>query len=158
VFGTLIELFDCRKELYTATEVVANQSLFHVVVSLWGRWTGLAALGDCMGMWPKQQGHVAGQSAPHASSVALSDKSPCSPRILCQVEDDDTALRLTSELSRGKCGRVSFMPLNRLKPQEVKYPEQVRFDDRVCSCSKRPQAVVIVLGLDSSGKQQQWAV
>lgn len=34
VYGTLIELFDCRKELYTATEVVANQSLFHVVVSL----------------------------------------------------------------------------------------------------------------------------
>lgn len=35
MFGTLIELFDCRKELYTATEVVANQSLFHVVVSAW---------------------------------------------------------------------------------------------------------------------------
>ena len=33
VHGTLIELFDCRKELYTATEVVANNSLFHVVVS-----------------------------------------------------------------------------------------------------------------------------
>lgn len=33
VYGTLIELFDCRKELYTATEVVANNSLFHVVVS-----------------------------------------------------------------------------------------------------------------------------
>lgn len=32
VHGTLIELFDCRKELYTATEVVANNSLFHVVV------------------------------------------------------------------------------------------------------------------------------
>ena len=33
VHGTMIELFDCRKELYTATEVVANNSLFHVVVS-----------------------------------------------------------------------------------------------------------------------------
>jgi structural maintenance of chromosome 3 (chondroitin sulfate proteoglycan 6) len=75
VYGTLIELFDCRKELYTATEVVANQSLFHVV-----------------------------------------------------VEDDTTALRLTSELSRGKCGRVSFMPLNRLKPAEVQYPEQYGSD------------------------------
>lgn len=32
VYGTLIELFDCRRELYTATEVVANNSLFHVVV------------------------------------------------------------------------------------------------------------------------------
>ena len=43
-----------------------------------------------------------------------------------QVEDDDVALRLTSELSRGKCGRVSFMPLNRLNPPAVQYPEQVR--------------------------------
>lgn len=45
---------------------------------------------------------------------------------LPQVEDDDTALRLAGELARGKCGRVSFMPLNRLNPQAVKYPEQVR--------------------------------
>lgn len=75
VFGTLIELFDCRKELYTATEVVANNSLFHVV-----------------------------------------------------VEDDEVALRLTAELNRGKCGRVSFMPLNRLKPPVVQYPDQYGSD------------------------------
>ena len=37
------------------------------------------------------------------------------------------ALRLTAELNRGKCGRVSFMPLNRMRPPEVKYPEQVRW-------------------------------
>lgn len=43
-----------------------------------------------------------------------------------QVESDEVALKLTAELNRGKCGRVSFMPLNRLQPPEVKYPDQVR--------------------------------
>ncbi|PSC68878.1 structural maintenance of chromosomes 3 [Micractinium conductrix] len=71
VHGTMIELFDCRRELYTATEAVAGNSLFHVV-----------------------------------------------------VDSDDVALRLTDELNRGKCGRVSFMPLNRLNPGQVQYPEQ----------------------------------
>lgn len=41
------------------------------------------------------------------------------------MADDTTALRLSQELTRGKCGRVSFMPLNQLKPAEVQYPEQV---------------------------------
>lgn len=49
---------------------------------------------------------------------------PCSALCL-QVEDDEVALRLTAELNRGKCGRVSFMPLNRLKPPVVQYPDQV---------------------------------
>ena len=43
--GTLIELFDCRQELYTATEVVANNSLFHVVVSRGGGGVGCGGQG-----------------------------------------------------------------------------------------------------------------
>ena len=44
------------------------------------------------------------------------------------MEDDDVALRLTAELNRGKCGRVSFMPLNRMNPGAVQYPEQYGSD------------------------------
>lgn len=64
---------------------------------------------------------------PSLALFATPSRPPHTPPHLppLQVEDDDTALRLAAELSRGKCGRVSFMPLNRLKPQAVKYPEQV---------------------------------
>ena len=44
------------------------------------------------------------------------------------------ALRLSEELTRGKCGRVSFMPLNRLRPPDVKYPEQVGGAQLRCAC------------------------
>lgn len=60
----------------------------------------------------------------HALLAACPPCQPVAPLAL-QVEDDDTALALAAELSRGKCGRVTFMPLNRLKPQEVQYPDQV---------------------------------
>lgn len=39
------------------------------------------------------------------------------------VEDDDTASRLLEVMNREKSGRVTFMPLNRLKPSHVDYPE-----------------------------------
>ena len=54
---------------------------------------------------------------------------------LLQVENDDVALRLTAELNRGKCGRVSFMPLNRMNPPEVTYPDQVRAGHAALSCA-----------------------
>jgi chromosome segregation ATPase len=36
------------------------------------------------------------------------------------VENDDVALRCTELLNRGKLGRVTFMPLNRLNATEVR--------------------------------------
>jgi hypothetical protein len=59
----------------------------------------------------------------------------CSHPALLQVENDEVALRLTAELNRGKCGRVSFMPLNRMNPPEVKYPDQVRAGHAALSCA-----------------------
>jgi structural maintenance of chromosome 3 (chondroitin sulfate proteoglycan 6) len=40
------------------------------------------------------------------------------------VKDDAIATRLTELLNKGKCGRATFMPLNRLRPPTVNYPEQ----------------------------------
>ncbi|GAX82234.1 hypothetical protein CEUSTIGMA_g9662.t1 [Chlamydomonas eustigma] len=40
------------------------------------------------------------------------------------VENDDVALRCTELLNRGKLGRVTFMPLNRLNATEVEYPQE----------------------------------
>lgn len=39
------------------------------------------------------------------------------------VDNDDTASRLMQELYREQSGRVTFMPLNRLHPKEVQYPQ-----------------------------------
>ena len=40
------------------------------------------------------------------------------------MDTDDTALQLSEVLTRSKCGRLSFMPLNRLQPGAVQYPRQ----------------------------------
>jgi structural maintenance of chromosome 3 (chondroitin sulfate proteoglycan 6) len=38
------------------------------------------------------------------------------------VDTDETASRLLELLNRDRLGRVTFMPLNRLKPKEQQYP------------------------------------
>lgn len=40
------------------------------------------------------------------------------------VDTDETASRILDVMVREKSGRVTFMPLNRLRPQNVRYPEQ----------------------------------
>lgn len=39
------------------------------------------------------------------------------------VEDDEVASKVIEQLLREKCGRLTFMPLNRLSPERKKYPE-----------------------------------
>ncbi|CAI2172186.1 19502_t:CDS:10 [Funneliformis geosporum] len=71
VFGPLYELIDCTDpNKWTAVEVTAGQSLFHVV-----------------------------------------------------VDTDDTTTKILESLNREKNGRVTFMPLNRLRTKSLKYPE-----------------------------------
>ena len=38
------------------------------------------------------------------------------------VDTDATAARLMQHLERGRSGRLTFMPLNRLHPREQQYP------------------------------------
>lgn len=39
------------------------------------------------------------------------------------VDNDATATKVLELMKREKAGRVTFMPLNRLKPKEVQYPQ-----------------------------------
>ncbi|TPX67208.1 hypothetical protein SpCBS45565_g03913 [Spizellomyces sp. 'palustris'] len=39
------------------------------------------------------------------------------------VDNDDTATRIVEQLNREKCGRLTLMPLNRLKPRLPQYPD-----------------------------------
>ncbi|CAG8667446.1 1037_t:CDS:10 [Gigaspora margarita] len=75
VYGPLYELFECtNNSMWTAVEVTAGQSLFHVV-----------------------------------------------------VDTDDTATRILEALNREQNGRVTFMPLNRLRTKNYDYPESEDF-------------------------------
>ncbi|RIB10792.1 SMCs flexible hinge [Gigaspora rosea] len=75
VYGPLYELFECtNNSMWTAVEVTAGQSLFHVV-----------------------------------------------------VDTDDTATRILEALNREQNGRVTFMPLNRLRTKDYDYPESEDF-------------------------------
>lgn len=38
------------------------------------------------------------------------------------VDTDDVATRLVSLLNKEKAGRVTFIPLNRINPEDVRYP------------------------------------
>ncbi|CAG8500195.1 10013_t:CDS:10 [Diversispora eburnea] len=71
VYGPLYELFECSDStMWTAVEVTAGQSLFHVV-----------------------------------------------------VDTDDTASRVLDVLNREQNGRVTFVPLNRLRTRRFEYPQ-----------------------------------
>lgn len=70
VFGPVIELLDCEERFFTAVEVTAGNSLFHIV-----------------------------------------------------VDSDETATRIIRQLNAIKGGRVTFIPLNKVKPPHVTYPK-----------------------------------
>lgn len=38
------------------------------------------------------------------------------------VDNDETATKILDVMIKEKSGRITFMPLNRLKPQNVEYP------------------------------------
>ncbi|EOA26480.1 hypothetical protein CARUB_v10022528mg [Capsella rubella] len=69
-FGPLVELVDCDEKFFTAVEVTAGNSLFHVV-----------------------------------------------------VENDDISTKLIRHLNSLKGGRVTFLPLNRVKAPHVNFPQ-----------------------------------
>ncbi|XP_021892678.1 LOW QUALITY PROTEIN: structural maintenance of chromosomes protein 3 [Carica papaya] len=70
VFGPVIELLDCDEKFFTAVEVTAGNSLFHVV-----------------------------------------------------VENDEISTQIIRHLNSLKGGRVTFIPLNRVKAPPVNYPK-----------------------------------
>ncbi|KDP35372.1 hypothetical protein JCGZ_10356 [Jatropha curcas] len=70
VFGPIIELIDCDEKFFTAVEVTAGNSLFHVV-----------------------------------------------------VENDEISTQIIRHLNSSKGGRVTFIPLNRVKAPHVNYPQ-----------------------------------
>ncbi|OMO77089.1 RecF/RecN/SMC [Corchorus olitorius] len=70
VFGPIIELLSCDDKFFTAVEVTAGNSLFHVV-----------------------------------------------------VESDDVSTKIIRHLNSMKGGRVTFIPLNRVKAPHVTYPQ-----------------------------------
>ncbi|CAO2840950.1 unnamed protein product [Amaranthus hypochondriacus] len=70
VFGSVIELLDCDERFFTAVEVTAGNSLFHVV-----------------------------------------------------VDTDETATQIIRHLNASKGGRVTFIPLNKVKPAHINCPQ-----------------------------------
>ncbi|KAI3775947.1 hypothetical protein L1987_45707 [Smallanthus sonchifolius] len=70
VYGSIIELLECDENLFTAVEVTAGNSLFHVV-----------------------------------------------------VETDEISTQVIRHLNAEKGGRVTFIPLNRVKAPHVSYPK-----------------------------------
>ncbi|XP_057782126.1 structural maintenance of chromosomes protein 3-like [Salvia miltiorrhiza] len=70
VYGPIIELLECDEKYFTAVEVTAGNSLFHVV-----------------------------------------------------VENDDISTQIIGHLNSQKGGRVTFVPLNRVKAPHVTYPQ-----------------------------------
>lgn len=44
------------------------------------------------------------------------------------VDNDDIATYIVELLSRGKLGRATFLPLNRIRPPDVNYPEHYGSD------------------------------
>ncbi|KAL6851888.1 hypothetical protein ACP4OV_002998 [Aristida adscensionis] len=74
VFGPVLELIDCEEKFFTAVEVTAGNSLFHVV-----------------------------------------------------VENDNISTRIIQILTREKGGRITFIPLNRVKVPDFNCPQSPDF-------------------------------
>lgn len=100
VYGPLGELINVNDKYRTAVEVVAGNSLFHIV-----------------------------------------------------VDTDETASTVMDELVRERAGRVTFMPLNRIKPKDVTYPssndsvpliKKIGFDPKIENAVKQVFGKTIV--------------
>lgn len=74
VYGSVAELFTVSDKYKTAVEVIAGNSLFHIV-----------------------------------------------------VDNDRTAALIMDEMIRTKSGRATFIPLSRLNPKEVEYPDSTKY-------------------------------
>mmetsp|Transcript_23887 Transcript_23887/g.34260 ORF Transcript_23887/g.34260 Transcript_23887/m.34260 type:complete len:1231 (-) Transcript_23887:592-4284(-) len=57
------------------------------------------------------------------------------------VDTDDTAAKLMGHLERQKLGRVTFLPLNRLKIESVSYPESAEVVSLLSRCIRYEPAV-----------------
>lgn len=49
-------------------------------------------------------------------------RSPLCSLFQIVVDNDETATKILDVMIKEKSGRITFMPLNRLKPQNVEYP------------------------------------
>lgn len=111
VYGTMIELFDCRRELYTATEVVANNSLFHVVVSRGGCLGGHGVV--CR---EAANAECAPCTAPEACYLWQVLWARCCPSAFCGGEGCSTG-RGPLPLSRPRDGACLLLPYLLLGPR-----------------------------------------
>lgn len=100
VFGPIFELLDCEDKFFTAVEVTAGNSLFHVV-----------------------------------------------------VDNDETSTKIIRHLNAQKGGRVTFIPLNRVKKPHVNYPQgsdvipllkKLRFSDSYCRAFEQVFARTVI--------------
>lgn len=57
------------------------------------------------------------------------------------VDNDETAARLMSRLERGRLGRVTFLPLNQLRIENVKYPDSSDVSPMLLRCINYDQRV-----------------
>ena len=73
------------------------------------------------------------------------------------VDNDDVATRITALLTAEKAGRVTFIPLNRINPQPVQYPD---FGDDALplvnkiNCAKQHKKAVSQAGPEPARHQQ----
>ncbi|KAL0460857.1 UNVERIFIED_CONTAM: Structural maintenance of chromosomes protein 3 [Sesamum latifolium] len=100
VFGPIFELLDCDEKFFTAVEVTAGNSLFHVV-----------------------------------------------------VETDEISTKIIRHLNAQKGGRVTFIPLNRVKAPRVTYPQssdvipllkKLQFSDKYASAFAQVFAKTVI--------------
>lgn len=80
------------------------------------------------------------------------------------VDNDEIATRIVKILNRDKLGRATFMPLNRMSPQEVNYPDHgseavpmmklLKFKAQYAPAMKQASALEHRL---QSNKEHKWA-
>lgn len=107
-YGPVIDNFELKNEAFrVAVEVVAGNSLFNVI----GKLSVLSSI--CMSVINPPSLHRSEQLYYLSLSVSL-------------VDTDATAAVLIKELDRRAMGRLTFLPLNRLKKlnaSNIKYPD-----------------------------------
>lgn len=128
VFGPIIELLDCDERFFTAVEVTAgNRYMQSLVVCLFVFISGLFFLGAAC--------TVICSWAPNLASGVMSFCFiPCLIylflHICCLyslfhvvVENDEISTKIIKHLNSLKGGRVTFIPLNRVRAPHVSYPQ-----------------------------------
>lgn len=128
MYGPIIELLDCDDKFFTAVEVTAGNRWIDSLLSFSYLFSDFkVALGHNFSVeltsWHIEIVLVVGCLPWYRSRFDWYPSFPLTSLFHVVVENDDISTQIIRHLNSLKGGRVTFIPLNRVKAPQIAYPQ-----------------------------------